>query len=184
MKVSQVIVIIMLIVVGVSAFFLVKNENRNVIQRINESGQYETFKPENEKAYSEGYSRSIIRTSKESFEIDKREKRNKILFSSGGILIGFLIVFRLLKANENKNNPIKNLKNLKQDKIISESEYQEKIEYSKIIDNKKKVLQSKKKQYKKLLGELNSLKSKGILTEEEYKQKLIKINENTGFDNI
>lgn len=179
MKSSQVIVIIILIVAGFSIFFFVKNQNKKVIRALNENGRYETYKPANEKAYSEGYSRSVVRTTEKSFEMEKSKKRNKILLTGGGILMAILVVFMLVKSNENKNDPIKNLENLKQNKIISESEYQEKIEHSKNVANEKRVLESKNREYKKLVSELDNLKAKGILTEEEYQQKLIKIKEKT-----
>jgi len=179
MKSSQVIVIIILIVAGFSIFFFVKNQNKKVIRAINENGQNEVYKPQNEKAYSKGFSRSVVRTTEESFEMEKSKERNKILLTGGGILVAILVVFMVVKSNENKNDPIKNLENLKQKKIISESEYQEKIEHYKKVENKNRVLESKKREYKKLVSELDNLKAKGILTEEEYQQKLIKIKEKT-----
>ena len=154
-------------VVGISVASLVKNENKEVKRLINsDTRKIETYDPD---------SRGLRRMSEKSMERKKSKEQNKILMIGGGVLAVFVIGFLIIKSNENKKDPIKNLETLKMKNIISQSEFKEKIKQSKEIENENR----KKKESKKLVAELDNLKAKGILTEQEYQQKLIKIQEKT-----
>lgn len=182
MKVSQVLMIIFLIVVGITIFSFIKNEKTatSLIASIKQGkmsiNAYRDYTSPDQVgvanfAFSANHSNVV--------ELVRKERNNKILSTGGGFLAVIFVVFIVVKSYENKKDPIKNLDNLKQNKIISESEYQEKIEHSKEVENNNKRIESKKREYKKLVSELNNLKEKGILTEDEYQQKLIKITEKT-----
>ena len=164
MKSSRVFGFLIFLVVVITAFALVNNESKELRLPLNMStGERETFSP---------YSPidNLMRMSDEGLKIKKSKERNKILMIGGGFLSIFLIAFFLTKANEDKKDPLKNLEILKNNNIISQSEYDEKVHRSKIIGDKKK-------EFQKLLAELDNLKAKEILTDEEYQQKLIKIKE-------
>lgn len=176
MKPSQIIGILILLVAVISIVVFVKNENKEVEEAYNTStGKMETYDPE---TFGKGY--GATRMSEERMEIRKSRERNKILMIGGGILAVIIIIFLTIKSSENKKDPSKNLAILKDKNIITQTEYEEKLEHSKNVESEKRILETKKKEYKKLVSELDNLKAKGILTEEEYQQKLIKIKEKTG----
>ncbi len=175
MKPSKIIGIVIFLVIGIAVVVFVKNENKEVKKAFNTStGKMETYDPE-----TFGKNSGVTRMSEESMNIRKSKERNNILMIGGGILAVIVIGFLMTKSNENKKDPVKNLEILKEKNIISQSEYDEKIEHSKKVENQKKIQESKKREYKKLVAELDNLKAKGILTETEYQEKLIKIKEKT-----
>ena len=83
------------------------------------------------------------------------------------------------KSAEDKKDPIKNLQKLKENKILTDSEFKEKVEETKKIVREQQIIKNRKKESDKLIAELNNLRKKGILTESEYQEKLIKIREKT-----
>lgn len=166
MKSSEIIAIVALIIaIAVIGIFL-----------NNENSKFKDFKmyPDREE-----YAKPSIDVRKQMFENRKDENRNEILMVGVGILAVIIIGFIIVKADENKKDPVRNLATLKDKNIITQSEYKEKIEYSRNTEIEKRILETKKREYKKLVSELDNLRAKGILTEEEYQQKLIKIKEKT-----
>ncbi|TBW30007.1 SHOCT domain-containing protein [Gramella sp. KN1008] len=182
MKVSQILMIIMLTVIGITILFFIKNENRakSIIEDlkngqipINDLRDYKDEKDLGVSPFAFGANHIL------SVEIVRKEKNNKILQRGGGFFVVILVVFMLVRSNENKKDPTKNLEKLRQKNIISESEYQAKIQYAKNLGLEKRAKQIKEREIKKLVSELDSLKAKGIISEDEYQQKLIKVREKT-----
>ncbi len=175
MKPSQIIGILIFLVIGISIVVFVKNEKKEVKEAFNTStGKMETYDPE---TFGKGY--GVTRMSEESMEIRKSKERNRILIIGGGIFAIVFIIFFVTKSSEDKKDPEKNLAILKDKNIISQAEYEEKLSQSKIVENEKRIQEAKRKEYKKLVAELDNLKAKRILSEQEYQEKLIKIKEKT-----
>jgi len=168
MKSSKIIVTIALIIVIAIIGVFLKNKNSKF-------KDYEMY-PESK---GQAYAKPSVEVQKRSYEYDKEKKNNAILKVGAGIFAVIIIGFIIAKSSENKKDPIRNLATLKDKNIISQSEYDEKIERTKEIQNERKSSEIRKREYNKLVAELENLKAKGILTEEEYQQKLIKIKENT-----
>lgn len=182
MKKSQVFRIIILLVAGIMLFSFIKNEEKasSLIESYDKGQMSISDYREYTQQVNRGASPFAFDANHSiTIEIYRNKKRENILFTGGGILAVLLVSFIYVRIYENKNDPIKNLENLKLNKIISNSEYLEKIEHSKNVQNQKKILENKKREYKKLATELENLKEKGILTENEYQEKLIKIKEKT-----
>jgi len=168
MKLSNIILTItLLIILGVIGIY-VNNEN-------SEFKDFEMY-PE---LKGQAYSLPPIDVQKRTFEFKKTEKRNEILKTGGILILLSILTYGGIAIFENKKDPKRNLATLKEKNIITQSEYDEKIEHSKKVANEKKALGIKKREYKKLVSELDNLKAKGILSEEEYQEKLIKIEEKT-----
>ena len=182
MKVSQVLLTIMLIILGITIFFFIKNENRarSIIEDL-KNGQVsiddirDYRDPDHIGVSNFSFSANHIY----SIELVRKENNKKILQRGGGFFVAILVVFILVRSNENKKDPTKNLEKLRQKNIISESEYEAKIQYAKNLGLEKRTLQIKEREYKKLVSELNNLKAKGIISEDEYQQKLITVREKT-----
>ncbi|MDX1718827.1 MAG: hypothetical protein R3353_01605 [Salegentibacter mishustinae] len=180
MKVSQILLVLMLTVIGFTIFFFIKNENRakSIIEDL-KNGQIpindiRDYKDEKDRGVSPfAFGADHIQT----VEIHREKKNKKILQRGGGFFIAMLVVFLLVRSNENKNDPTKNLEKLRQKNIISEFEYKTKIQKAKNLELEKKAIQIKEREIKKIISELDNLKSKGIISENEYQQKLIKIRE-------
>lgn len=148
MKVSQILMVIILIVIGSTTFFLIRNEKRaksiiadfeNGQMPINELRDYKDSNDVGVSNFAFGANHSL------SVEIVRKEKNKKILLTGGGFFAAILVVFMFVRSNENKNDPIKNLKELRQKNIISESEYKEKFHHSKNVKLEKRILEMKKK---------------------------------------
>ena len=113
------------------------------------------------------YSNSVNNISDE----EANKKMNAPYINAGMIGVILVILFFVLKINEDKTDPIKNLERLKDNNLISESEFEEKIEITKNIKYEKYKI----KKQNKLIKEITNLKEKGILTELEFQDKLEKI---------
>ena len=182
MKVSQVLMILISIVIGSTIYFFIKNEEKakSIIADF-ENGklpinEYREYKGENQYgvsnfAFGANHSATI--------EIYRKKKNKKILQTGGGFSIAILIAFMLVKSYENKNDPKKKLEKLRQKNIISESEYREKVQHFKNFKFEKRTEEIKQREFNKLVTELDYLKGIGIISEDEYQQKLIKIKEKT-----
>lgn len=182
MKVSQILMIAILIVAGITIYSFIKNEKTatSLIDDIKQgkmslNAYREYTSPEQvgvaNFAFSANHSLAV--------ELERKERNNRILSTGGGVLAVILVVFMLVRSYENINDPTKNLEKLRQENIISESEYEAKIQYAKNLGLEKRTLQIKEREFKKLVSELDNLKAKGIISEDEYQQKLITIREKT-----
>jgi hypothetical protein len=112
-----------------------------------------------------------IRILKKQLKDCQTEKLKKIGIPIVIIVVIILIVLFFFNNEKNKKNPLKNLDNLKKNNIITQEEYEEKINNSK--NNTQKKLN------KKLISEVENLRDKGILTEEESRRKIKKIKKRT-----
>lgn len=96
----------------------------------------------------------------------------KIPVIGGIVVIGLIFLSRLIAQQEDKDNPIKNLENLKNTKIISEEEYESKLNLAKNIELENKQKKELEKFNKKSIEELENLRKKGILSESEFNEKM------------
>jgi hypothetical protein len=167
MKNSSIFGIFIIIIVIISSILLFRNEKANPrsLEDINKFTNH-TYYILNE---------SLLH----SIEFARRDNRNRILIWGGISFILCSVSYFGLKKMENKKDPQKNLKKLRDNKIISDSEYEEKVTQSNLVLERKKSKTKQKKKSKKLILELQSLKDQGIISEREYNEKLIKIREKT-----
>lgn len=153
MKISNWIIILVLLTVGVCSYFVYQNSQKIVFD----------FHPE---GVHEG------RGDMENFEQDKVDSRNKILIIGLGVAVFFLIIYFSAVKQEDKRNPIKNLEKLKNNAIITEAEYHSKV--NEVVNLKER--DTKEKEKKKIILELDNLRTKGIIDETEYLEKIKLIN--------
>lgn len=171
MKVSNIILIGALIILAVVLYHFVKNENREVYRSYNIStGKHETYDPETKESGS-----GLIKMSEDRMNDLKSKQRKKLLVITGVLGTLIIVVFVLAKQKENRIDPIKNLDNLKEKNIISQDEYNDKIVESQRLKKLKKEEAIKEKEKKKLIEELKNLKTNGLLSEQEFSEKLEKI---------
>ena len=98
----------------------------------------------------------------------KSEKRKNILFISIPTLLILIAIHSVIKRNENKINPIKNLEALKQSSIIDDEEFDTRMKQINEIE----IQNKEEKKIQKLIDDLKNLKAKGILTQKEFDEKL------------
>jgi len=182
MKVSNIFLIIFIIALGISSFQLIQNDSKakSLIERL-KNGQrpIEEYKKYTNVVNRGTYIFNEMVNHEAVIKIYQERKRKEILTTGGVISTIFFVLFIIVLLYENKTNPKKNLDSLRKNNIISESEYKDKIEETERLKIANKDIKRRKKEYEKLLTELNNLKAKGILSEDEYNEKLLKISELT-----
>jgi len=109
---------------------------------------------------------------------DKQAEQIKIALIGGGIILFFLAIMSVFKTKENKIDPYKNLVNLKNSLVITQEEYDKKIQDAKLIEQKNIDDNKKEKELKKLVENLENLKAKGIISDIEFDEKLMIIKNN------
>lgn len=149
MKGSNIIIILILIVSSVTAFYVIQNNEKTVFD-FHTNGVYDD--------------KGRLKT----FGQDKADASNRILLK-GGIAIVLLLIFYFYTADqESKVDPIKNLESLKNNSIITNEEFDNKVFEAKNLKQKAIV----DKERKKIQSELENLKTKGIINESEYLEKV------------
>lgn len=167
MKKSKILFYILIIITLSSVILIVKNQKKEIFKARNlNTGKIETY-------YEPDISGSLYQRSEESFKTEKKEDLIKILFFAGSaiLIIGYLSFY--LKKKEDSLNPLINLKVLKENSIISQEEYDTKKNDAIEIEQLQKINKLKEKESQKLIFELENLKNKGIITEQEFNAKIL-----------
>ncbi len=96
------------------------------------------------------------------------ENRKIVIFLIGfSLILCLLLLYIYFVRKEDKKNPFNNLLLLKKKAILSDEEYELKVKYAKSL--KQKEISDNEK--KKILTELENLKTKGIINEAEFLEK-------------
>jgi len=147
MKVSNIVIFLILLTVGISAYFVYQN---------------------NEKSIWELHPEGLRQEHYETIDGDRENARNKILLIGFGVTILLLIAYFSVAKQEDKTDPVKNLENLKNNSIITAEEYNTKVNEAKNLKEK----ENREKEKRKIIVELENLKSKGIINAAEYLEKV------------
>ena len=154
MKISKILITLIFAVVGVCAFKIYQ-------ERIIEPYEY----PINN-SYHESYEHLT-----KTVDYYKQETQDEIVLV-GGVIVSILFLgFIYFKTEENKKDPLKILKRLKNNSILSQEEYQAKILEAIEIERKNKDLIKTKKEFNVLIMELENLKRSGIIDAVEFETK-------------
>ena len=149
MKISNLIVVLVLLTIGISAYFVYQNNEKDVWD-FHPNGVYEHM----------GHFKT--------FEQDKADARNKILLIGAGVIVLLIIIYFSVSKQEDKTDPLKNLENLKNNSIITTEEYNTKVNDARNLKEK----ENREKEKRKIIVELDNLKSKGIINDAEYLEKV------------
>lgn len=155
MKTSKIIIFLIVIVLGVGLVKIL------IIYNIPFSKYY------GNSFYYDDYDEQIRRMNEY-----KRTDQIKIGLICIGICILLLGIYSKIKKGEDKIDPIKSLQSLKNKSIISNEEFNFKMDELKTIEIENFNNLKKKKEKDKIILDLENLKQKGILTEEEFNIKV------------
>lgn len=102
----------------------------------------------------------------------KTEKLINISLIAGLSLAALIFIYFFFKKKEDRNDPLAIIKDLKDNFIINDEEFKSKITEAKIIESNNKINKNLEREKLKLVSQLRGLKEQGIMSEEEYFEKL------------
>lgn len=149
MKFSSIVIFFILLIVGSCAYFVYQNSEKTVWDS-HPNGVYEHM--------------GHLKT----FEQDKDDARNKILLIGFGVVVSLIVIYTIIKKQEDKTDIVKILENLKHNSIITTEEYNIKINDARNLKEKTNI----EKEKQKIIVDLENLKSKGIIDDPEYLEKI------------
>lgn len=160
--------LILLVGLGFYTFYAIEKADESIIRTKNDNyGSYNNY---NKYQY---YQRQENGNTLVNSISEKKAKQIKNAPKINGAIIGLILVilFFVVLHYEDKNDPIKNLEELKENNLITQSEFEDKVKIAK----NKKIENIEMKKQEKLINELKNLREKGILTETEFEEKLSKV---------
>ena len=173
MKYSKMAFLLGALSIGILIYFVVNNERMEIGRgTMMGTGETITYHPT-----ISNFAGNVWEMSQRQFEQWKRQETFNIIKKGWWAPALFFLFGIILMINENKNAPVKRLEKLRTNSIINEEEFNKKI-----LENELLIKNSvKEKQFKNLVKELDPLKKKGLLTEEEYQNKIDLIREKIGY---